>query len=144
MSMRKYKNALFQRAKSKFNDLWFDFYLLEGGVSGRGSTSLAGRDLGARVWTNTPMKSMKKWIEKKKNKVLSAVLNPRAKNKTAHQKRNFVFMWKISHSRVQRIWFSKSDIGKNNVSFNSLHEPPPLTVRIEKVLPLPRDHGSWI
>ena len=62
------------------------------GASGRGSAFLLDRDLYARVCTNIPMKSMKKCIEKKKNKVLSAVLNPRIKNKTALQKRNFVFI----------------------------------------------------
>jgi len=62
------------------------------GASGRGSAFLLDRDLDARVCTNTPMKSMKKCIEKKKNKVLSAAINPRIKNNTALQKRNFVFI----------------------------------------------------
>ena len=58
------------------------------------------------------MKSMKKWIEKNKNRVLSALLNPRIKNTTALQKRNFVFIRQVPYSRVQVFEFIKLISGK--------------------------------
>jgi hypothetical protein len=33
---------------------------------------------------------------------------------------------------------------EKNILTNSIHKPPALPVRIEKVLPLPGDHGSLI